>query len=109
MDFGGREGEVPVARHCFGRRERDVAVVEGGEAEGDVPPQDDDGEPEGQDGGVGERDGADGHEGFVGHGVDDGAEDGLRVQPAREVAVQAVGEPAVGEEGQRGDGLGRDD
>lgn len=40
MDFGGREGEVPVAEESFRRWEGGVAVVEGCEGEGGVAAED---------------------------------------------------------------------
>ena len=108
-NLGAGEAKVPVAGHGLGRRQADPAVVEGGEGEGDVAAEDDDGEP-GRDGVLdGERDDGDGHEGLVGHGVDDGADDRLLREPPRDVAVEAVRDGGVGEEAERSHRLRRQD
>lgn len=46
MDLGGGEGKVPVAAQRFGRGQRGVAVVGGGEGEGEVAPEDEGREPD---------------------------------------------------------------
>ena len=56
-----------------------------------------------------ERDGADRHERFVGHGVDHSADDGGLVEAAGEVAVDQIGDAGVGEEAEGGEGLGGED
>ena len=92
-----RQREVPVAGEGFRFRQRDPAEVDGGAGQQDVAADDDGGEPEGDGGLDGEGDDGDGHEEFVGHGVDDGADDGGLVEAAGEVAVDRVGEAGVEE------------
>jgi hypothetical protein len=57
----------------------------------------------------GQRDDGDSHERLVGHGVDDGADHGLLVEAAGEVAVDEVGDAGVEEEGERDGGLRGED
>lgn len=44
MNFGGREGEVPVAEESLGCGKGGVAVVDGGDGEGGVAAEDQGGE-----------------------------------------------------------------
>lgn len=109
-DLRTRQAKVPIPRHGLGRREADPTVVEGCKGERDVAAEDDDGEPGRDDVLDGERDHRDGHEGLIGHWVDDGADDGLLVETPRDVAVEAVGDSGIGEEGEGVDGLaGKDE
>ncbi len=46
VHLGRGQRKVPVAGEGLGRRQRDPAVVDGRDGEADVPPEDDDGEPD---------------------------------------------------------------
>lgn len=98
MHLGARQGEVPVAHESLGSRQRGVAVVKGGDGQAGVAAEDESGERGWDQTFDTEGGGHDDHERFVGHGIHDGARDGLQVPFARQVAIDEVCDSCVGEE-----------
>ena len=103
------QAEVPVPREGLRRWQRDVPEVDGADRERDVAADDHDGQPRGNGVLDCERDDRDGHQQFVGHGVDDGADDSGLIVAAGEVAVDRVGDAGVEEEGEGEGGLRGED
>ena len=101
MDFRGREREVPIPQHGFWGRERSVAVVDCRDGESGVSTKDQGGKIDGNRAFDCERDREDDHQGFVGHGVNHAAGDGLQFPAPGYPAVYEVGDARVGEEGER--------
>lgn len=105
MDFRTRQAKIPIPRHRFWWWQTDPSVVDSCYCKAYVTTQDKSCKPDWYAALYGERDNGDGHQSFVGHGVNDCADDGGAAEAASNPAVDQIGDAGIKEEGEGVGGL----